>query len=262
MSTTSLMFHGFGVSGFQLQNTDYSNGEITFNLSQDKYNLRCSVCHSSKVKRRGKRYRKLRSVPIGNKPTFIAFHHQRIECEECNSVRYVKVNFVEKEKQHTRNFKNYALTLLRFSTVKHVANHLGVGWDLIKDIDKTDLKRFEKVVFKDIKQIAIDEIYLGKKEKFITIVLNIKTGAIVFVGKGKGADSLDEFWLKIKRSKAIIEAVASDMSGAYAKAITENIPSAVHVTDHFHVIKLFNDKLTKLRRDLYNEVEDVIKKNH
>ncbi len=260
MSTTSLMFQAFGVSGFQLKNTDYSNGEITFNLSQDKHNLRCSVCHSSKVKRKGKRYRKLRSVPIGNKPTFIAFHHQRVECEECNHTRYVNVNFVEKEKRHTRKFKNYALTLLRFSTVKHVADHLGVGWDMIKDIDKTDLKRFEKVVFKDIKQIAVDEIYLGKKRKYITIVLNIETGAIVYVGEGKGADSLDKFWTKIKRSKATIEAVASDMSSAYAKAISDNIPDAVHVTDHFHVIKLFNEKLTKLRRDLYNEVEDVIKK--
>ncbi len=260
MSTTSLMFYGFGVSGFQLQNTDYSNGEITFNLYQDKHNLRCSVCHSSKVKRRGKRYRKLRSVPIGNKPTFIAFHHQRVECEECNNIRYVKVNFVEKEKQHTRSFKNFALTLLRFSTVKHVANLLGVGWDLIKSIDKTDLKRFEKVSFKEIKQIAIDEIYLGKKDKFITIVLNIETGAIVYVGDGKGTDSLDNFWLKIKRSKAKIEAVASDMSGAYAKAVMENIPDAVHVTDHFHVIKLYNEKLTKLRRDLYNEADDAKKK--
>jgi transposase len=131
---------------------------------------------------------------------------------------------------------------------------------MIKDIDKTDLKRFEKVTFKGIKQIAIDEIYLGKKGKYITIVLNIETGAIVYVGKGKGTDSLDEFWSKIKRSKATIEAVASDMSPAYTKAISENIPNAVHVTDHFHVIKLFNEKLTKLRRDLYNEVENVVKK--
>ena len=260
MSTTSLMFHAFGISGFQLKNTEYSNGEITFNLSQDKHNLRCPICHSSKVKRRGKRHRRLRSVPIGNKRTFIAFDHQRVECEECNCIRYVKVNFVEKEKQHTRSFKNYALALLRFSTVKHVADHLGTGWDLIKSIDKTDLKRFEKVVFKDIKQIAIDEIYLGKKNKYITIVLNIETGAILYVGEGKGADSLDEFWPKIERSKATIEAVASDMSPAYAKAIREHIPNALHVTDHFHVIKLFNEKLSILRRDLYNEVEDIAKK--
>lgn len=260
MSTTSLMYHSFGVTGFQLKNTEYSKGEITFNLSQDKHNLRCPVCQSSKVKRRGKRYRKLNSVPIGNKPTFIAFHHQRIECEECNRVRYVKVNFVEKEKQHTRSFRNYALTLLRFSTVKHVAMLLGVGWDMIKSIDKSDLKRFEKVSFKDVKRIAIDEIYLGKRDKFITIVLNIETGAIIYVGDGKGSESLDQFWPKIKRSKGEIEAVASDMSGAYAKAVQENIPDAIHVTDHFHVIKLFNEKLTKLRRDLYNEADEVKKK--
>jgi transposase len=104
MSTTSLTFHAFGVSGFQLRNTEYSNGEITFNLSQDKHNLRCPICHSGKVKCKGKRYRRLCSVPIGNKRTFIAFDHQRVECEECNRIRYVNVNFVEKEKQHTRGF--------------------------------------------------------------------------------------------------------------------------------------------------------------
>jgi transposase len=258
--STSLMFHALGVKGFQLQRTDFSSGEITFHLSQDPLNLRCPICRSSKVLRRGKRKRRIRSVPIGSKMTFISFQHQRVACLECNVIRYIKVNFVAKNKQHTRAFKNYALSLLRFSTIKDVANLLHVGWDLIKDIDKTDLKRFQKISLKNVKRIAIDEIYLGKKEKFVTIVLNIDTGAIIYVEKGKGAESLDPFWKKIKHSKANIEAVTSDMSPAYTKAILENIPSAIHVSDPFHVIKLFNEKLTALRRDLFNEVTDPLKK--
>ena len=43
------------------------------------------------------------------------------------------------------------------------------------------------------------------------------------------------------------------MSAAYIRAVRENIPTAVHVFDHFHVIKLFNDKLSAFRRELYHQ---------
>ena len=43
------------------------------------------------------------------------------------------------------------------------------------------------------------------------------------------------------------------MSAAYSRAVRHNIPKAVHVFDHFHVIKLFNEKLTALRRQQYQQ---------
>ncbi len=90
--------------------------------------------------------------------------------------------------------------------------------------------------------------------------MDIETGAVIFLGDGKGADSLDPFWKKLKHSKAHIEAVVTDMSPSYIKAIEENIPQATHVTDPFH-IKLFNDQLSDLRRELYNETNDKLKKS-
>jgi transposase len=104
-----------------------------------------------------------------------------------------------------------------------------------------------------LQQIAIDEISIGKGHRYVTIVLNLQTGAVVFVGDGKGAASLDPFWKKLKASRARIKAVATDMSAAYIQALQENLPKAVHVFDHFHVIKLFNDKLSDFRRQLFHE---------
>ncbi len=52
-----------------------------------------------------------------------------------------------------------------------------------------------------------------------------------------------------------IEAVATDLSPAYISAVSTNLPKAVHVFDHFHLIKLFNDGLSDLRRKLYHEAE-------
>ncbi len=108
---------------------------------------------------------------------------------------------------------------------------MDVGWDLIKEIDKDDLKKFQNPSLKDVKQIAIDEISIGKRHRYVTVVLDIETGAVIFLGDGKGSDSLDPFWKKLKRSKAQIDAVATDMSPAYIKAVEENIPQATHVAD-------------------------------
>jgi transposase len=43
------------------------------------------------------------------------------------------------------------------------------------------------------------------------------------------------------------------MSLAYINAVRAHLPRATHVFDHFHVIKLFNDKLSDFRRELYRE---------
>ncbi len=79
---------------------------------------------------------------------------------------------------------------------------------------------------------------------------------MVFVGDGKGAEALKTFWRRLRPSWAKVEAVAMDMSAAYRQAVSTHLKKAVIVFDHFHVIKLFNDKLSQLRRDLYREATD------
>lgn len=51
-----------------------------------------------------------------------------------------------------------------------------------------------------------------------------------------------------------------DMSKAYFRAVTDNLPAATIVFDHFHVIKLFNDKLQEFRRQLFNKAQSKMEK--
>ena len=94
----------------------------------------------------------------------------------------------------------------------------------------------------------------------MTVVMDLDSGAVVFVGDGKGADALKPFWKRLRPSGAKIEAVAMDMSAAYRGAVSAHLKEAVIVFDHFHVIKLFNDKLSDLRRSLYHRAEADQKK--
>ena len=155
-------------------------------------------------------------------------------------IRQVHVGFANPRFGYTKAFERYALELCRHMTILDVARHLGVSWDVIKDIQKRYLKkRFSRPKLKNLKRLAIDEITIGKGHRYLTIVLDLTTGAVVFVGDGKGSEALEAFWKRLKRSKAKVEAVAIDMSPAYISAVTEKLPEATIVFDHFHVIKLF-----------------------
>jgi len=174
----------------------------------------------------------------------------------------VEIGFADRRRSYTKPFERYALDLLRHMTILDVAEHLNVGWDLIKDIQKRDLsRRFARPKLKHLRQIAIDEISIGKGHRYLTVVLDLESGAVVFVGDGKGADALIPFWRRVRRSGARIEAVAIDMSPAYIEAVCTKLPDAAIVFDHFHVIKLFNEKLSGLRRDLYREATDQLHKD-
>jgi transposase len=146
-------------------------------------------------------------------------------------------------------------------TILDVAHHLQMSWHTVKEIQKRNLgKHFSRPALKALKRIAIDEISVGRGHRYLTVVLDLDSGAVVFVGEGKGASALEPFWKRLKSSRARIQAVAMDMSQAYISAVTANLPHAAIVFDHFHVIKLMNEKLTELRRDLYREVTDLLKK--
>jgi transposase len=91
-------------------------------------------------------------------------------------------------------------------------------------------------------------------------VLDLDSGRVVFVGKGKGADSLDIFWKRLRASHARGVAVATDMSQAYIQAVAWHWSKAIHVFDRFHVVKLFNDKLSDLRRQVQREAQTILQK--
>jgi transposase len=253
--STSLLYHRFGVVGYRFVGQIFEPDITTFRIEQPRERLRCSQCRSDDVWAQGGVERNFRGLPIGKQPTFINFKVPRVLCFNCGKVRQVKIAFAAPKKHYTRAFERYALDLSRLMTIQDVAEHLVIGWDTIKEIQAKYLqRRFGNPKLHKLKQIAIDEINLGKGHRYLTIVLDLLSGAVVFVGDGKGVDALKPFWKRLRRARAKIKAVATDMSAAYIRAIRENIQRAVHVFDHFHVIKLYNDKLSAFRRQLFHEL--------
>ena len=260
--STSLLYHGFGVRDYRYVRTRYVPGGAVFVIERKPETYRCAACGSQNVWRHGVVVRPFRTVPLGSKRVELEARIPRLACQDCGRVRQAAVGFAEPRRTYTRSFERYTLELSRHMTIKDVACHLGISWDVVKEIQKKSLqRRFDKPRLKHVKQIAIDEISTGKGHKYVTIVLDLESGAVLHVGQGKGGDALLAFWRRLRASGAKIEAVATDMSPAYIEAVTACLPRATLVFDRFHVIKLYNEKLSDLRRELHRQLADTMQKD-
>ena len=259
--STSLLYHGFGIRGYRYVRTEYIEGGVVFTIEQNPTTHRCPICGGKDTILKGGVVRRFRGLPIGSRKVTIVFRVPRIKCRDCKAVRQTPIAFADPRRSYTQSFAQYVLELARMMTIRDVALHLGVSWDVVKEIVKHDLqKRFSRPKLKDVRQIAIDEISIGKGHRYLTLVLDLESGAVVHVGQGKGGDALKAFWTRLGRGRAKIEAVAIDMSPAYIQAVLTHLPQATLVFDRFHVIKLYNQKLSDLRRTLYHTIQEGLEK--
>ncbi len=262
--TTRELYRAIGVGGYEPSGCSRKDGVFVLRMEAPDSCCRCPKCGSRDVIRRGTYDRTVHAPPIGLDRTQLFIRAPRLECKQCEQVLNAVLPNVVPLCQYTKSFARLSIDLRKMMTTSDVARYLGVSDTMIRSIDKKYLqKNFGKPRLRDLEVIAIDEIYVGRKQKFLTIVINWETGAIVYVGEGKGGNALKPFWKRLQGSRAKIKAVATDMSSAYYAAVMQNLPKVKHVFDRFHIIKLMNEKLTDLRRTLHAEAErmdkDVLK---
>lgn len=255
--STSILYHCFGIVGYNYLKSSYENGEMIFSIEHNSETLMCPDCGSTDVIRKGKYPRIIQTLPIGMKRVFIYLEVQRVECRECSCIKQMKIGFANERNSYSRQLERFVIELSYKMSVQDISKYLGMGWDTVKEIHKRYLeKKYSKPVLKDLEMIAIDEIAVGQGHKYFTVVMDMATGAIVFTGDGKGSEALEPFWKRLNRSRAQIKAVAVDMSPAYRKAIEKHLPEATIIYDHFHLVKAFNEKLSDFRRSMYSQMKD------
>lgn len=252
--STSLLYHAYGLRKHEYIGTEYKKNTVIFKVKTKKEKLRCSCCGSKQVIFRGKKERNFRAPPTGSKRVVIHAVIQRLECKKCGKVQQEEIGFADEKKSYTKGFERFINDLCRVMTIEDVSKIAGVGWDTVKRIEQSYLaKHYSKPRLKDVSYIAIDEFAVQKGHKYMTVVIDLESGRVLFVGEGKSAAALKPFWKRVRCSGAKIQAVAIDMWPAFIEAVSKNLPNAQIVFDRFHITKMLNDALTELRKQLYRE---------
>lgn len=246
----SLLYHTNQITNVQVKSTDYFKDKIVYHALYTPVKPLCPCCGCHEYYSKGSKHRKLRMAPLGNKAAFLILEIFRLRCGNCNHLWWPPLPFVRGRRRVTISFENYAINLMNFATIEHVANFLGVSWGLIKEIHKLHLqKEYPAVNFASLRYIGVDEFSIRKGHEYMTIFIDLETGAIVHAIEGKSMDSVMPFLQQLKNNACQLQAIAMDMNAAYASAVRKSLPGVDIVFDRFHVVGLLNSVVDEIRRD-------------
>lgn len=262
--STSTLYHTQGTYGYKHQRTEHKGGLEIYHVNPTAKRKLCPKCksRSTRLVETGKR-RSIRGLFIGAKKVIISVLQRRIICDECGASSHEPIAFSPAPRiGYTKRLADFVLMLRPMLSIKDVAKLTGLHWDTVKQIEKKWLgKKYDRPRLKDVAYLGIDEVYMGKRLGYLTVVRDLDSGAVLHVGKGKGAEGLKEFRKRVRRRKGQIKAVAIDMANSYAAWVREALPESDIVYDHFHVIKLMNDRMNTLRRSTMKNLEQEQQKD-
>lgn len=106
--------------------------------------------------------------------------------------------------------------------------------------------------FVAVRKVGVDETSVAKGHKYITLFVNLSSNTVLFVTEGRSNETVKKFVtdLELHHGKAEnVVQTSSDLSPAFIKGITENLPNAQMTFDKFHVMKIINNAVDQVRRE-------------
>ena len=184
--------------------------------------------------------------------TYIHCRVPRTKCEDCG-VKQVKVPWAR---------KGSGFTLLMDSLIVLMAQHMTVTAiaEMIDEHDTRIWRVLEHYVmearshedFSKVKSVGVDETSRAKGHKYVSVFIDLDKSRVIHVCEGKDASTIESFKTDLEQhngSSKNINNFCCDMSPAFISGIENSFPNASITFDKFHVTKLMNEAVDKVRRE-------------
>jgi len=190
----------------------------------------------------------------------------RVNCpnEGCG-VKQVQVPWARAGSGFTLLFEALVMTMARDMPVNVMARLFSVTdtrlWRVINAY--VELAR-AKEDFSDVKRIGIDETSVKKGHDYVTFFFDLDKKKLLFGTEGKDNQTVMDFVADFRKHGGNPEQItdaAIDMSKAFIKGVKEQLPDAVTTFDKFHLIKLMNDAMGKIRAEEARQFPEMLKKS-
>jgi transposase len=212
--------------------------------------LVCSGCGRKLADAYDTYEREVRDLPCFEFRTTVVVELYRVRCPDCG-VKTEKVPQLPSKAPFSKRFEEAVGLACESAAVRRVARQFGLVPSTVRAIDLRYLKRWTAGRRKPaLRQMGVDEIYLGKKQKFLTVVSNLQTGEPLWFGAERKKETLDEFFQKELSAfqRSAIQAACLDMWEPFRQSVEEWVPECRIVYDKFHILQHAAKAVDEVRR--------------
>jgi transposase len=194
--------------------------------------------------------REVRDLPWGEYRTTVVVEVFRVRCPDCG-VKIERVPQLPSKAPFSKRFEDAVGLVCESASARQVGRQLGLAGSTVRAIDLRYLTRWAAERRRPaLKQMGVDEIWLGKRTKFLTVVSNLESGEPVWFGRDRLQTTLDTFFREelSRGQRSRIHAACVDMWQAFTNSIRAWAPRCRIIYDKFHVMQHANAAVDEVRR--------------
>jgi len=190
--TRSLGWPGYKVYRYEI---DEANKRLKLWARRKRGNklLHCSECGEVSSEIVETCSRQVRDLPWAEYKVTVEVEVHKVRCRK-HGVRMEKMDQLPSNAPFSKRFEEEVGKACESAAASRVAEQFGLPASTVRAIDKRYLERWASTRRKPaLRQMGVDEIYLGKKTKYVTVVSNLETGEPVWFGPEHKKETLDDF---------------------------------------------------------------------
>lgn len=212
--------------------------------------LICSGCGRHVAEVHEATEREVRDLPWSEYRATVVVEVYRIRCPDCG-LRMEKVAQLPSKAPFSKRFEEAVGQACESASARQVALRFGLAESTVRGIDQRNLERWARHRKKPaLRQMGVDELYLGKKMKFVTVVTNLETAEPVWFGQERKKETLDAFFREELRpqQRRLISVACLDMWAPFRQSIEQWTSGCAIVYDKFHILQHANRAVDEVRR--------------
>ena len=243
-----------GWPGYRVYRSEINEGAKSLRLwvrrKRGNRKLVCSGC-GQRVQEIVKTYeREVRDLPCFEYRTTVVIELYRVRCPGCG-IQREKVEQLPGKAPFSKRLEEAIGEACESAPVRRVARRWGLAASTVRGIDLRYLTRWAAGRRKPaLRQMGIDEIHLGKKQKFLTVVSNLMTGEPLWFGRERKKETLDKFFQEQLSSfqRNAIQGACVDMWEPFRQSLQQWVPKCQIVYDKFHILQHAGAAVDEVRR--------------
>lgn len=214
----------------------------------------CDSCGQDDFYKHGSQRQAYMDIPMHGKRVLIEIDRRRFRCKACGKTMFEPLPDMDSKRQATSRLIEYIEQRSLRETFSSLAREIGVDDKTVRFIfDDYVARRQSEIQFKTPEILGIDKLKIIGDHR--AILTNIDKLAIFDLLPSRKKVSLLGYFDAMP-DKQNVTTLVMDMWNPYRQVCKQVFPGRLIVADRFHVVRMANDGMERVRKQIRKTVDD------